>query len=666
MSLVVFPWSLYPRIPDKLFIQLVVRTNLATFVLAGFYSFVCAVTRKFGRHTTSALCILTLTQFHFLFYASRPLPNIFAFILVLIASAKWLSHRYTSFIIVVAGTVVIFRAETALLFGPMIAHSIFFQKNLTFKKLFQVGIPAGLIFLSITVLFDSFMWGKWVWPEGYGLIYNVYLNKSADWGVQPFFWYFYSALPRTLLSSLLFVPFASRRCIKSCFTVSIVFIFLYSFLGHKEVRFIFYCLPLLNTCAADTIAITTYRFFTLQPHPESWLLHIICRWLGFKVTSDEDFAAQDKMMEEREKRIDAEAELFRQRYIRHVSRPPAQLPDRYDAVSPAQMASSYMSYSTSIPSSSSSSTSTSVTTTTTTATTTTPTPSTSTSSITLRKRGVSSKTYDSSGVENVLDEQYSKITQATARERALPTQPPPPAPTPRRPTVEDLPSPDFAAVTTVFLALMAFHVWVNIGCLIYASVASYHNYPGGDAVHWTNDRIRRIDLKTYKPNDIAVHVCNLAAQTGFTRFLQVNDVTYDKSPDFNSLANKTFRLSKYRNQTVDSNNRKPPKARDFKILYFILENVDVNYLTHHCTSRTPSKKSPTKKSSATSQQSTQSSPISLSDSIDSVSCKISSELPECTLVKAINGFDGLDLSRAPKSIFILTVPKLWIFKCKLR
>lgn len=219
-----------------------------------YYRFTKVISRKYDSLTGNFLVLTTCTQFHVLFYASRTLPNTYAFILVLFALSEWISKNYNLFITIVAVTVVIFRFETCLLFGPIILHSIFIQKDLTISKLLKIGIPAGLASLILTISFDSIFWEKWLYPEGSSLYFNIYLNKSKDWGTSPFMWYFYSALPRALLLNIFSIPFASKKFLKNFLSIAIIFVFTYSFLPHKELRFIIYSLPLFNVCSANTLA----------------------------------------------------------------------------------------------------------------------------------------------------------------------------------------------------------------------------------------------------------------------------------------------------------------------------------------------------------------------------------------------------------------------------
>lgn len=588
VALLTLPWSFAPYFnDDKFYVQVISRINLALLVIVGFNAFANAVGKKYGSTTRRALIVLTLTQFHFVYYLSRPLPNTFALGITLFALSKWMLRQLDAFIFLIAVTVIIFRAETCILFGWILLYELIVTKDLTVWRILKVGIPSGLIAVSITVSFDSWMWGRWTWPEGDGLYFNVLLNKSHEWGTQPFLWYFYSALPRALLLSLVFVPFATKKCMKNLFLVSILYIASYSFLPHKELRFILYVIPVLNTCAANTVAIMVEKFEGSKPCPESWFGNLVLKRCGQEVASEEESGAADK---ERDEKEIEEEEAVRKRKDKQT--PPAQ----YDAiVQPA-----------------------------------------------VRRRGGKGVLRNGT-VEQQLDEQYSKITAAVLEKHRPPGEM-------KKSSSCDSSDEEPASLSCTFIIvfiLMGIHIWCNVGCTVYASLASWNNYPGGDALFWLNNHIKVADFgeAKMKPSEVGVYVSNLAAQTGVTRFLQIEGVVYDKSPTFGLVANKSVtttvtKKKKLRHVTHDFS--------AFRTSYPILEKVDVPFLQLYCTAKASSAKA--KGSSSSS-------------GIENVVCNFGENTRNCRIMKVINGFNGIDLGLTSKNVVIKTTPMLWIFRC---
>ncbi|KAL9960887.1 hypothetical protein ACROYT_G034394 [Oculina patagonica] len=236
---------------SKLWSQLAVRFCLGLLSLLAFLKFRNSISLRFGQDVGKFLALITATQFHFLFYISRPLPNIFALILVLLAFQYWLDQCHSKFIWTSAFAIIIFRSELCILLGLILLLELV-TRRLSLLTGFLHAALAGVSALALTVSVDSIFWRRFLWPEGEVLWYNTIQNKSSNWGTSPFLWYFYSVLPRCLLFALVLVPLGLWRDRRTWTLAApcVAFVFLYSFLPHKELRFIIYVIPVFNTVAA--------------------------------------------------------------------------------------------------------------------------------------------------------------------------------------------------------------------------------------------------------------------------------------------------------------------------------------------------------------------------------------------------------------------------------
>ncbi|KAK7005029.1 dol-P-Man:Man(7)GlcNAc(2)-PP-Dol alpha-1 6-mannosyltransferase [Biomphalaria glabrata] len=235
--------------------QYIARGTLGLATSLSFIIFCRAIESGFGKSIKRWLILITMTQFHFMFYMSRPLPNIFALILVMLALACWLYQKHKSFIWLSGASIIIFRFDLIMFLGLIALHELVVGRLAVVKFIVNTFL-AGACLLGLTVVVDSYFWQRWLWPEGEVMWFNVVLNKSSEWGTSPFLWYFYSVLPRALSASFILVPVGVylMRHVTVLLWPAVGYIVLFSFLPHKELRFIIYTFPVFNTVAACALS----------------------------------------------------------------------------------------------------------------------------------------------------------------------------------------------------------------------------------------------------------------------------------------------------------------------------------------------------------------------------------------------------------------------------
>ncbi|GAW16096.1 hypothetical protein ANO14919_055190 [Xylariales sp. No.14919] len=245
--------------------QFIVRALLGLANSAALLVFKHNLERACGRSAARWYTFLQASQFHVLFYASRPLPNMFAFPLTTLAFSQLIPHsdprkqivRYKLAIAFLTMATAIFRSELAILMVTVTLYGLIVHRI----PITQIIVPFLAFFalaLFISVPIDSYFWQKPLWPELWGFYYNAVLGSSSEWGVSPWHYYFTSALPRIMqnpLSLIALIPFAlwnpgTAERARSLVVPSVLFVAIYSIQPHKEARFIFYVAPPLTAAAA--------------------------------------------------------------------------------------------------------------------------------------------------------------------------------------------------------------------------------------------------------------------------------------------------------------------------------------------------------------------------------------------------------------------------------
>ncbi|XP_010933573.1 dol-P-Man:Man(7)GlcNAc(2)-PP-Dol alpha-1,6-mannosyltransferase isoform X2 [Elaeis guineensis] len=237
----------------KIYSLFAVRLVLGCIILSTLRFFRIQVRRKFGYHVEAFFVILTAVQFHLLFYSTRPLPNILAFGLVNLAYSFWFKGNALATLKCLTFATIVFRCDTLLLFAP-IGIELLLSKSISLWRAMKCCIATALLSICFTVLLDTVMWQRIVWPELEVFWFNSILNRSSEWGTHPFHWYFTSALPRSLLVAypLCMAGMLLDRRILRYIVPVLSFVLLYSKLPHKELRFVISSVPVFNVSAAIT------------------------------------------------------------------------------------------------------------------------------------------------------------------------------------------------------------------------------------------------------------------------------------------------------------------------------------------------------------------------------------------------------------------------------
>lgn len=269
LSLLSRPFNLLlPILDHKFAYQYIVRGFLGAAVACSLSCVRRAVDREFGRKAASWFALLNVLGFNLMFWGTRTLPNVFAFVLVNFAFANWIgtprikanngrleAHSFR-LLALVAFVSIVFRCDVAPLAGFILLSEVL-SGTMPFLPALKAGVGISLLSISMTTAIDSYFWRlPFYWPELEVLIFNTVKGGSAAYGVSPFYTYFLSMIPKLAPLGLplsLYAALVDRRTRRYLVPI-LLFVFTYSILPHKEWRFIIYVIPILNAVSGVAIS----------------------------------------------------------------------------------------------------------------------------------------------------------------------------------------------------------------------------------------------------------------------------------------------------------------------------------------------------------------------------------------------------------------------------
>ncbi|XP_032218088.1 GPI mannosyltransferase 3 isoform X2 [Nematostella vectensis] len=253
-----------------IFIPNVIQAVLAA--VGDLYLYKLAI-KLFGPQAAKWALLCNLSSWFTFYCVTRTLSNSWETVLTTIALYYWpLELLQTtkvkdidqssniSISLIVAAFACIIRPTSAILWLPLSTlHIIRTERKLYFILL--QALPVGLLALCWSLVIDSFFYGHWMVVQLNFLLFNVVKDLGTFYGSHPWHWYFTQGFPAIIFTHLpLFLcgVYKSSQRILAALVMWVLMV--YSFLGHKEFRFIFPVLPICMCYAGNYLVYLNSSF----------------------------------------------------------------------------------------------------------------------------------------------------------------------------------------------------------------------------------------------------------------------------------------------------------------------------------------------------------------------------------------------------------------------
>jgi hypothetical protein len=192
-----------------------------------------------------------------IFFAPRAIPEgASAFLVVLglaFALAPSSSSSKKTIGVSCLGLATLFRLQNGIFCVGLLAILFFRQlKESRLRRDFWQASILLLIWAFLFGLLDKLTWGHWFQSASVYLQFNLVEGKSAEFGTEPFTYYFH--VLKTSLGPVfyLLIPLVCLSVLQApgLFSVAAVFLLIHSLIPHKEMRFILPLYPILGALAA--------------------------------------------------------------------------------------------------------------------------------------------------------------------------------------------------------------------------------------------------------------------------------------------------------------------------------------------------------------------------------------------------------------------------------